>query len=234
MRNYRGPEGDERIWYDESDIEQIMEDELRRAGLLPSADAPAVDVEAFIEEHLRASLDQHAALGAKVLGLTEFRVGIAPAIRINADLTGSAMDGEWTPPGVKGRWRMTLAHEASHIVLHRSLYELNPNQTAMFADPNGTAGPVLLRCRKDGVAPYRPNRDWREVQANRGMAALLMPKALFLKAANRELGHFGDGGLDGMARRLAQQFEVSREAARIRLTTLGYERATDSTALFGT
>jgi IrrE N-terminal-like domain len=234
MRNYRGPEGDERIWYDESDIEQIMEDELRRGGLRPSADAPAVDIEAFIEDHLRASLDQHAALDATVLGLTEFEVGKAPAVRINGDLTGSAMDGDWTPPGVKGRWRATLAHEASHIVLHRSLYELNPDQTAMFADDSRTTGPVLLRCLKRDVAPCRARGDWREVQANRGMAALLMPKTLFVKAANRELGHFGDGGLDGMARRLAQQFEVSREAARIRLATLGYERATDSTALFGT
>jgi hypothetical protein len=105
-----------------------MEDELHRAGLWPGQDSPAVDVEGFIEGHLKASPDRYAALEGDVLGLTEFRRGATPLVRINQDLTGSAMDGEWCPPGIQGRWRATLAHEASHVVLHRMLFELNPTK----------------------------------------------------------------------------------------------------------
>ena len=99
MRTYRGPEGDERIWFEDGETEQIMEDELRRAGLWPSPDAPLVDVETLIEAHLNASLGQYAKLDPEVLGLTEFRPGATPRVRINRDLTGSAMDNKWCPPG---------------------------------------------------------------------------------------------------------------------------------------
>ena len=182
MRTYRGPQGDERVWFDPGEIEQIMEDELLSAGLLPTDHDPVVDVEAFIEGRLKSSLDQYADLDPEVLGLTEFRIGVAPLVRINKDLTGSAMDGDWCPPGVRGRWRATLAHEASHVVLHRMLFELNPEQGSLFPDGEAT-GPTLLRCLKREVTYRTIGRDWREVQANRGMAALLMPKTLFLKAA---------------------------------------------------
>ncbi len=225
MRSYRGPEGDERIWYEAAEIEQIMEDELHRAGLWPSLHAEAVDVEAFIENHLRASLDQYADLEPSVLGLTEFRQG-PPRVRINRELTGSAMDDEWCPPGVQGRWRATLAHEAAHIVLHRILFELNPAQTALFAEVPSSGS--LLRCLKRDVAYRSTGRDWREVQANRGMAALLMPKTIFLAAANEEL----KGDVQTAARRLARRFQVSREAAAIRLATFGFTEAESGSQLF--
>jgi hypothetical protein len=67
MRSCRGPEGDERVWFDADEIEQIMEDELHRAGLWSALQSEPIDVEAFIESHLKASLDQHADLDPGVL-----------------------------------------------------------------------------------------------------------------------------------------------------------------------
>lgn len=230
MKTYRGPDGDERVWFEPDEIEQIMEDEVRRAGLWSTADAPAVDVEAFIEGHLMASLDQYADLERDVLGLTEFRKGTVPLVRINRDLTGSAMDGEWCPPGIHGRWRATLAHEASHVVLHRMLFELNPDQTALFEE--GDRPPLLFRCLKREVAYQSGGRDWREVQANRGMAALLMPKTTFLKAANQELSGGRRDGFQGTTRRLAMRFAVSMEAASIRLSTFGFRESGGNSQLF--
>lgn len=227
MRMYRGPEGDERIWFETDEIEQMMEDELHRAGLWLTTHAEAVDVEAFIEDHLGASLDQYADLEPSVLGLTEFRRDAAPTVRINRNLTGSAMDDDWCPPGIQGRWRATLAHEASHIVVHRMLFELNPAQTGLFEE-TPTSG-LLFRCLKRAVAYRSGGRDWREVQANRGMAALLMPKTIFLKAANEEMTR---GGLQAATRRLAQRFEVSREAAAIRLATFGFHDTEAGSELF--
>src|SRR5438105_11370158 len=99
MKSYRGPDGSERVWFEEGEIDQTMEAELRKAGLLPTADAPAVDIEKFIERHLRVALDQYAELDASTLGETEFFVGRPPKISINKVLTGSALDEDETPPG---------------------------------------------------------------------------------------------------------------------------------------
>jgi hypothetical protein len=228
MRTYRGPDRDLRIWFEAGEIDQVMEDELQHAGLESASQHAAVDIEAFIETYLHASLDQYADLESNVLGLTEFGGGTAPHVRINRDLTGSAMDGEWCPPGIHGRWRATLAHEASHIVLHRMLFEVNMDQTKLFEDV-ATSG-VLFRCLKREVSYQSAGRDWREVQANRGMAALLMPKTIFLQAAKEEVER--RGSLQAVTSRLARRFEVSREATAIRLATFGFREAEVGTGLF--
>jgi hypothetical protein len=74
MQWYYGPEGDQRIWYESDEIEAIAEDELRRAGLMPSPDDPVTDLERLIEGHLKAQLDQYAQLPEGVLGVTQFDV----------------------------------------------------------------------------------------------------------------------------------------------------------------
>ncbi len=229
MRRYRGPNGDERIWFEPSEIEQIMESELRKAAIMPTAEAPVVDLERFVEQRLRVGLDQYATLDASVLGLTEFFEGKAPRISINKDLTGAAVDDDDSPLGVRGRWRATLAHEAAHVLLHRSLYEFAVDNLSLFAsDSNRTETKQLHRCLKRDLS-FRRVSDWREVQANQGMAALLMPKSLFAKVARKELETFypgrdkiPPGDEDRVAQRLAPLFEVSRHATRIRLSTLGF------------
>jgi hypothetical protein len=241
MRWYRGPEGDERLWLEPSEIETIMEDELRKGDLLPSIDHPVVEIEGFIEAHLQAELDQYADLNPDVLGVTEFRPGKPPRVLINKDLTGSAMDADWVPPGIEGRWRATLGHESVHVVLHRALFELNSDQGSLFgteAPPSGTQR--MMRCLKREVAFGARGSDWREVQANRGMAALLMPRVLFLPGAKAEIRERGVTGgrlaagsqtvLD-VAQRLAERFAVSRQAAAIRLTTLGFVEEPGATHL---
>jgi len=220
MKYYKGPEGDQRIWFDENEIEAIAEDELRKAKLLPTTEKPVTDLERLIEGHLGAALDQYAELEQGVLGLTEFVPGRSPAISISRDLTGSALDDDDPLPGLRGRWRATLAHEASHVLLHRFLFELDPNQAQLFGDEAivSLTGQRLMRCLKRDVGARAGGSDWREVQANRGMAALLMPRRVFTKVANSEMGT--KAGLAVVVARLAERFEVSKQAARIRLTTL--------------
>ena len=128
-----------------------------------------------------------------------------------------------------GRWRATLAHEAAHVVLHRFLYEFAASNLSLFggaADAPATPN-KLLRCLKRD-ASYRVVSDWREVQANKGMAALLMPRQLFIDVARAEIAtHYpstgtisaGDGG--EVVATLAGKFAVSKQAARIRLDSLG-------------
>ena len=90
------------------------------------------------------------------------------------------------------RKRFTLAHEIAHYILHRDLIG------------DGITDRGLYRSRLS---------DTIERQANRYAANLLMPSGL-VRAAWRE----GDCSVAGMAAR----FNVSEEAARIRLSELGY------------
>jgi hypothetical protein len=236
MKRYRGAGGDERIWFEPVEIEQIASSELAKAGLAPTDAAPAVDIEAFIERHLNATLDQYADLEPTVLGLTEFFRAQRPRISINKDLTGSAVDEDESPPGRLGRWRATLAHEAGHILLHRDLFEVAVGNLELFAASSDERAGGAHRCLKRD-ATYASGGEWREVQANRAMAALLMPRSFFASVARRELTDIFPGrelvpvADTRVAARLATTFQVSRQAARIRLETLGFVEIAGQTRL---
>lgn len=109
---------------------------------------------------------------------------------------------------VIGPESFTLAHEAGHWELH--VTKGNWRQSALPLAGIETGERFL--CRASSSDP-------REYQANRFAAALLMPRYLILEAVQGEkldrwavLGH------------LAKKFDVSREALRIRLETLGLIR----------
>jgi IrrE N-terminal-like domain len=216
MRFYRGQDGSQQFFIKDAALDDLAESELARARLLPTAAAPAVDIEAFIERYLGALLDEGAELESTVLGLTELQVGRPPRVLINRDLSDAAFE-EDPGSGTLGRWRATLAHEATHVMIHRVLFELNADQGTLFGD-DGAA--TMFRCLKREVAFAARPRDPRETQANKGMAGLLMPRTLFGQFAR-------DGRRDSrnepeLIEDLARTFQVSRQAARIRLQSLGF------------
>ena len=235
MEWYYGPEGDQRIWYESAEIETIADDELRRAGLMPPPDDPVTDLERFIEGRLKAQLDQYAQLPEGVLGLTRFDARRGPAVSISSTLTEAA-EQDPPRPGQLGRWRATLAHEATHILLHRYLFD--PAMAPLSSrQPSGSAAQpgAVMRCLHRDVAPVttqdwgrvRQRRDWREIQANRGMAALLMPSRTFKDVAFELITKLGPTGpasdpafAETLAAALASSFQVSKQAALIRLGTL--------------
>lgn len=236
MQWYRGPEGDQRIWYEPDEIERIAEDELRRASLMPSLGEPVTDLERFIEGHLNAELDQYAELPDDVLGLTQFHADRRPAVSLNSKLTESA-EADFANPGAVGRWRATMAHEATHILLHRYLFD--PEMAQLAGAQAGENIHVertgLMRCLHRDVIPVstqdwsqaRRRRDWREIQANRGMAALLMPSRPFKRVAFHRMTNLGLSSVstgttsaDTLTAAMAEIFNVSKQAAMIRLETL--------------
>jgi hypothetical protein len=211
-----------------------MRVELEKASLYPTDETAAVDIEKFVETHLKVPFDQYAELGPDILGVTEFIPGDKPRVQINRDLTGSALDDDDSPLSILGRWRATVAHEASHVILHQILFDKHTNQPSLFDlldDPLPTPEPPrVFRSLKRDVSFAFKGGDWREIQANKGMAALLMPKTFFLICCERELKKsplpprrigIGDPAVLALAARLAEQFQVSRQAAAIRLDTLG-------------
>lgn len=236
MQWYRGPEGDQRIWYESDEIERIAEDELRRASLMPSIRKPVTDLERFIESYLNAELDQYAELPDGVLGLTQFQTGRQPMVSINSKLTESA-EADVANPGAVGRWRATMAHEATHILLHRYLFDPEMAQLAGAQVGGNTHVELtrLMRCLHRDIMPVsaqdwsqiRRRRDWREIQANCGMAALLMPSSPFKRVAFQQMTNLGLSAVsvgttsaDTLTAAMAEIFNVSKQAAMIRLETL--------------
>jgi len=222
--------GRRRLWFDPDEIERMMEAELRKAALLPKADAPAVDVEAFIAKLPKTRMEQYAeGLPENVLGLTEFLPDGNCQIRIRRELSQEVDREDECPPGILGRWRATMAHEASHVLMHRILF-LDAGQQPLFTNTNPEKAKALFRCSAADVLFRTSSRsDSHEVQANMGMAALLMPRTLFKQIATEAINvagfpsgilPHGNDREPAVVAGLAQRFEVSKQAAAIRLQTL--------------
>ena len=96
-------------------------------------------------------------------------------------------------------------------------------------------GGAVMRCLHRDVIPVATEdwgrisrrRDWREVQANRGMAALLMPSRTFKDVAFEHMMKAGlttrsssPAAAETLASAIASTFQVSKQAALIRIGTL--------------
>lgn len=213
----------QRFWLSDDDIERRAEAELQRAGLMPSETHPIVDVERFVERHLGATLDTYADLDDDVLGQTEFVRGTPPHVRVNRALTAKAFDDPDTPPGAEERWRATVAHEAAHVLFHAHLFA-GPQNLDLF--DMEAAAPVLHRCGVKDVMFRAGASDWKEIQANRGMAALLMPRSFFVRRVRAAfVTGFGSeqpsrAQAESLTATLAATFNVSKQALSIRVTAL--------------
>jgi len=93
----------------------------------------------------------------------------------------------------------------------------------------------LMRCLTGNVVPEksenwnrtRSTRDWREVQANMSMAALLMPRRLFSRIAHQKIDELmltglttGSPSSSVLCSALSDIFRVSKQASSIRLESL--------------
>ena len=147
-----GPRGgEERIWFEPSEIEQMMASELCRLA----ADGRCACGQPG-RVHRTASqgdaLDQYADLEAGVLGVTEFLEGKPPkgsrSTRISLARRSTRTE---SPPGRLGAaGALTLAHEAGHVLLHRSLFRVRRRKhgaCSRRATP-GDEGRQLHRCLK--------------------------------------------------------------------------------------
>lgn len=235
MNWYPGPDGQPRIWYEPDEIELIAESELRRAGLTPSLNEPVTNLERLIEIHLKAKLDQYADLPEDVLGFTHFQSRQRIHVSISRSLTEAAEEPS-PRPGVIGRWRATIAHEASHVILHRYLFDPLLASTIVGRPSEQKAGYArLMRCQTNDVVSEKTENwgrtrranDWREVQANMGMAALLMPRRLFGRIAHQQIDEQmlsevsrGSPSANSLCSALSEIFHVSKQAASIRLESL--------------
>ena len=107
-----------------------------------------------------------------VLGRTTFY----PDGRLHVEVCRELADEAESSIVGRRRLRSTLAHECGHIAFHRHQFLVVAEQQSLFASAPAPTPHVL--CRGDAIDERVRKRDGREYQANRGMAALLLPARL--------------------------------------------------------
>ncbi len=239
VRYVRDPAGrfQQRPFWSEAEIDQMCERRIEQflQRLHGKVEYPisTEDLKTLIEDDAR-DLDQYADLseyGADVEGLTEFEPGKKPRVRIAANL---AEDDRR-----ENRLRTTLTHEYGHARFHAFLFDAEPRAIDLF-DPT-CAKPQVVSCKR-GEMLDAPAIDWMEWQAGHMCGALLMPATAarrVVRTVQERHGVYGAVTLESqpgraMVEALVAQFQVSAEAARVRLRRLGHLGVRPaSPALFG-
>ena len=202
----------------EKRIQRFAVEELTRYSLLPGSPGP-VAIEKFCDRKWGFPED-YQALDADVMGRASFTYKGFDRIEINAALVEDS-----TPTGVR-RVRSTLAHEIGHAVLHEGLFVekllFDRNQGLLFGDLERSDRSAIV-CRNTDI--YTPAKSkWWEIQANKFMAALLLPKPLFLQVAETKLANYDEATAlprnrveryYGTINEVADVFNVSRTMATI-------------------
>lgn len=149
-------------------------------------------------------------VGVDVDGYTLFSRDGKPSVLINEDLEDERY---------RCRRRMTIAHELGHVVLHQELYERKVDQLELIESPL-----VPVYCEKRHIVR---GTDWCEWQASFFGGVLLMPtdlvKARLFECDPAFLEAVEDGTVaaNKLVSKVVAQFDVSREASRVRLAQLG-------------
>lgn len=213
-----------RPYYDPAELdaecEEIVSSFLKERHERVVFPIPTDDLTVLIERAV-GDLDMYANLSAEagdVEGVTEFRPGQKPRVRIAAALSA---------PHLENRLRTTLIHEFGHVHFHGFLFDLQPSGQPMFPVSKDAR---MNKCKRDTIVGAR-ELDWMEWQAGYACGAVLMPATAlrdevraFADARDLPPGKVAIGSSEGAAliARIGDAFQVSREAARVRLLQRGY------------
>lgn len=197
--------------------------ELLVSGFLKAkhgrADYPVCtdDLATFIEREAQ-DLDLYADLseyGTGVEGITIFLPGSRPKVKIDRTLSENETR--------RNRLRTTLTHEFGHVHFHAYLFDEKAKSVDLFQANPGNPDTVQV-CKRETILDARQS-DWMEWQAGHVCGAILMPASVvrrFVKETVVDLGDIALTALEGkLIAAMMHRFEVSAEAARVRLGRLG-------------
>ena len=166
-----------------------------------------------ITDHYDPESDIASSLGNQVEGVTIFRPGKKPRIKISSTLLEEKYHR---------RRRMTIAHEIGHVLLHADLY-VEERSLDLFSD-SSSRGTVYCK-----AATMLPGVDWMEWQASFAAGCLLMPSSALRNCMEYHRGgrfhtalYLGDKDTHEAIEHVKNSFDVSRDAARVRLMQLGF------------
>lgn len=212
----------------DAECEQIISQFLHGLHGVTNYPVTTDDLTKLIEAHT-ADLDLYAdlsGLGEDVEGLTEFRPGEKPRVRISRLLTEDLRR--------ENRFRTTLTHEFGHVHFHNYLWDASTRQSNLFG--TGQYSDESMTCKRETIIGAHKT-DWMEWQAGYACGAILMP----ITAVKRLVADiFQNHGIyasvkpDSVHGRtliasMVKAFRVSDEAASVRLSQLNFLSAAAST-----
>lgn len=194
----------------------------------------AIDIDMFAQDYLGLNQDfQYLSHNGIYLGMMVFHdtdsVIVYNPAEHEADYISAAartiiIDNGLLDEKQEHRYRFTMGHEAAHDILHSAYFHhaYNPDQMTLFG-----AMPVAqtVQCRIDSSKqPTKTakwtNNDWMEFQANRLSSAILMPLSAVRMIADSEKPHHDVTRAAGCVYQVSKTFNVSLQAAEIRLRDL--------------
>lgn len=211
-----------------------------------------IDIEQFAEEHLRIRLDYgELSNNQTILGMMVFQDCHVPFYDSSRNIIkhhlvkgGTALIDKSLidTPHSHRRARFTIAHECAHWILHRPSKHSQNKQISQNGDSNTNSKEYGIICRTStpqqlSDSQKRTASEWMEWQADNLASALLMPTlhvrsfiCEYLDNENRKasalISDFGERMIIAKTIRLIRQmatvFNVSEQAAEIRLKRLGF------------
>jgi hypothetical protein len=177
------------------------------------------DLKTLIERDV-SDLEQYADLsryGPGVEGATVFESKGKPKVFVTAELSEDDRR--------ENRLRTTLTHEYGHVKLHTCLFALDQPRLPLM---DVQTRPLGIYCKRDTMI-QAGRTDWMEWQAGYACGAALMPATYIRRtvaAVHERLGIFGLSSADSahgrtMIDAVVEGYQVSRDAARVRLSVLG-------------
>jgi hypothetical protein len=198
----------------DQEIADIAKTRLQSLGLMPSS-PEAVPIERYCDKRWSFPED-YADLPPGILGRAAFSETGLSCIEISRELSEDE-----SRVGIV-RTRSTLAHEIGHGELHAEAFAKKLRhdrlQGNLFADAADCSPKDEFLCRDQQIRSPR-SEEWWEIQANRYMVALLLPKHLLREAVENWMPHKKNGRFHPITRMLDDEiagiFNVGKEMARI-------------------
>ena len=212
-------------------IDQIGEEVIRNYNPYLLERPQEVDIDDLIQNHLRLHQEYHylshngSILGMMVFydsnGIIVFNPDLNEAEYVSIFANTIVVDNSLLDEYQEARYRFTVAHEASHNLLHREYFE------ELYKQKTTENTSEFTQCRIDTMtemtgARYWVDNDWMEWQANCLASAILMPKSMVTRAIseldNKDIPKEERAKYE--RRMISQIFNVSWEAAEYRLSKL--------------
>lgn len=205
----------QRPHYLDKELEQICEDAicnlLRERHGNATFPVSTADLTVLIEKHVD-DLDSCSDLEDGIDGLTHFFPKKKPKVKISSRLQ---------EPYLENRLRTTLTHEHGHVILHGFLFAMEDDLKKLF---DGKPKDTRNTCHRDHM--HGGSADWMEWQAGFACGALLMPQTELVRVVKAfrdgadlkyaDIGVESDAG-NRLIQRVMDEFQVSQDAARVRL-----------------
>ena len=231
MKSWKDPRSPwgKQIRFDDHEFEAMMDEMRGRTGDAGFVTGKGIDVELVLLRAIGAEAD-YVDLPGDVLGRTIFAADGSVRIEVSRELSDAAE----IDSAARRRLRTTLAHECGHVVCHQSLFIQDTESLHLFSAPQIPTDPATrhsIMCRSEGISGMGYRGEWWEFQANRCMAALLLPRRMVGDSVRRRLADGGfktgeecvrGGSGQQLIVELADEYDVSQIATLYRLQALGF------------